>query len=359
MPDSESALLIPLRTNASALLTGGPLAAVRRRLKLASLFYDRVHLEAGVFRMQVGSGGKFDVVEYPDPSLPRWQTPQQRHTAQAAPFTVSMGREQTPGVPAATITPVLSSPSTVSWAATLYPFARELPAGTDWIEFTGTKNPTGNAERLARQWAHEDERNAALGRAVPERFVRNAVIANANRDLVIAAAEGVAVSIDPLHAQVAAQRFRDGDAWKLTGYAVPILFPHVGDLPWETIADLRRDRAMARFRAVLREVEQEAAAEAVNGDIEAAAQHAYRRYLAGYPETLPSVGDVAHRNLTGFVIGGVTGFAVCGITGPLGILASSALGSAVSTILDVRDFIQRRKSRGWIALDHRIEALRQ
>jgi hypothetical protein len=81
-----------------------------------------------------------------------------------------------------------------------------------------------------------------LQHVIPERYVRSAVIENINRDLAFAAADGVAVSIDPLHAQVAAQRFHDDDTWKMPGYAVPILFPHVGNLPWSAIGDLRRDR---------------------------------------------------------------------------------------------------------------------
>jgi hypothetical protein len=168
----------------------------------------------------------------------------------------------------------------------------------------------------------------------------------------------MAASIDSLHAQVAAQRFRDDENWRLHGFAIPILFPQIGNLPWDVIADLRRDLSMTRFRAVLREVEEMATAEAAGGDIEAAAQHAYRRQLSGYPEALETVGAIAHRTLTGFVIGGITGFAVSGIIGPLGLIAGAALGAATSTIIDVSNLIGRRRSRGWIALDHRIEALR-
>lgn len=168
----------------------------------------------------------------------------------------------------------------------------------------------------------------------------------------------MAASIDPLHAQVAAQRFQDGENWKIRGFAVPILFPQIGNQPWDVIADLRRDRNMARFRAILREVEEEASAVAAAGDIEAAAQYAYRQHLSGYPETLETVGGIAHRTFTGFVIGGITGFAVAGIIGPLGPVAGAALGAATTTVIDVSNLIRQRKSRGWIALDHRIEALR-
>jgi hypothetical protein len=175
---------------------------------------------------------------------------------------------------------------------------------------------------------------------------------------VVGAADGIAVSLDPLHSQVAAQRFRDG-SWKPRGFTVPILFPNVGDLPWEAIADLRRDKNMTRFRAVLREVEEEATEEAAAGDLEDAAQHVYERHLAGYPETLPNPGYIAHRTLTGFVVGSIAGNAVSGIIGPLGIPAGATLGAAATTVTDVIYVIRRRRSRGWIALHHQIDGLRR
>jgi hypothetical protein len=290
MPENDSALLVPLRSNARALLTGTPIEAVRRRLKFASLVFDRVYLEAGVYPMHAGPGGHFgdfEEADYQNP--PRWQTPRRR------PGGIVHSR-RTPGahprVMADTMHPMLSSPTSVSWAATLHPFTREFPPGTDWIEFARTRNPTGDTDRLARQWTREDKDNPALQRVIPEQFVRNAVIENANRDLAIATADGLAASVDPLHAHVAAQRFND-DAFKPRGFAVPLLFPQVGAIPWETIADMRRDKNITRFRAILREVEEEAAAEAAVGDIEAAAQHvqdAYKRASRRLPRNDPQLG---------------------------------------------------------------------
>jgi hypothetical protein len=166
---------------------------------------------------------------------------------------------------------------------------------------------------------------------------------------------GLAASVDPLHTQVVAQRFRDDNGWKLQGFAVPILFPDVSDWPWEGVTDLRRDKQMTRFRAILREVEREAISEASDGDIEAAVHRAYRRHLADAQGALDSVGTVAHTTLQGFVIGGITGFATTGLIGPLGIVAGAAIGTIPGTILNVSDLIQRRKSRGWITLQQRMD----
>jgi len=352
VPENESVLVVPLRSNASTLLTGAPIAALRRRLKFASLFYDRLLLETGIFRAYAGLTGVSSFIVPPtEQDPPRWQTPAERHAGTGATFAVALGRD---GSHDARPQTVISSEASISWTATLHPFADELPPGTDWVDFVKSLNPEGAVKQLAQQWTEADEHNRSLERAIPVRFVRESVIQSANRDLVLAVASGSAVTVDPLHLQVVAQRFKDDDGWRLRGYAVPILLPEVGNLPWEAIADLRRDRHIARFRAVLQEVEEEATAEAAGGDIEAAANHVFARHLAAATGRLEGIGAVAHRTLRGFVIGGITGFACSGIVGPLGTVAGAAAGAAPTTIVDVRNMIRQSRSRGWVTVYQRI-----
>lgn len=237
MPDA-SALFVPLRSNGSALLTGTPVESVRRRLKFASVFFDYVFLEEGIFDVSAGPGGSWGGVRAPfDGEVLRWQTPGQRGAEQRRPFTVSVCRDQGPGVVPGPMMPMVFSDSTISWKATLHPFADELPVGTDWISFATPRDPVHEIGRMTDRWKWNDERNQALLRAVPEKFVRSAVIEHANRDLGSGVQHGVAVSVDPLHHQVVAQRFEDDGNWHLVGFAVPILFPMIGGLPWEAIVD--------------------------------------------------------------------------------------------------------------------------
>ena len=164
------------------------------------------------------------------------------------------------------------------------------------------------------------------------RFVRNAVINHANNDMATAIAAGCTASIDAVHSQVVAERFSDDEGWRLRGYTIPVIFPQIGDWSWQEVADLRRDPNMARFRAILLEVEAETAADAAAGDIEAAAHHAYERHLANAVPRLAGIGSVARNTTVGFVIGGAAGFLTMGITGPGGPLAGAAIGVAPGTI---------------------------
>jgi hypothetical protein len=355
VPAAKSALYVPLRSNAKSLVTGAPIAALRRRLKYGSLFHDSLILESGILRMNAGGGGSSSWINQPsEHEQPRWETPRQRHQAEQSPFQLSIGKETTPGVPAAEMQPVLASDSAIAWTATLLPFADELPAAVDWIQFGRFGKPSRTVEQIAQRWIWADQRNARLESAIPGRFVRDAVIKNADNDLAVAMAAGCTMTMDGLHSQVIARRFGDEQGWQLRGYSIPILFPQIGDWSWKDIADLRGDKNIARFRAVLREVEAEAAEEAAGGDLEAAAHHAYERHLARAMPALTGLGSVARTTAVGFVIGGLTGFLTMGITGPGGPLAGAALGVIPGTAAGIRDVYRQHRSRGWMTVANLI-----
>ena len=341
-----------------ALLTGKPVESVRRRLKFASLYFDHIFLEGGTFRMSAGPRGSFGFAEPPkEGEVARWQTPAQRGAEQRQPFTLSMGEEKTPGVLAEKMQVALVSETTIAWTATLEPFACELPADTDWISFTPTGDSAGEMRRISDEWKRLDERNRALEQAIPVRFARSAVIGHASRDLGFAAQYGLAVSVDPLHHQVVAERFRDDQGWRLRGFAVPILFPEIDKWPWEGIASLRRDKDMMRLRGILREVEDEAMAESAAGDIEAAAHHAYERHLAAASEAVDSLGAVVGKTSASIIIGAGTGAATLPLPSIEGFIVGTAVGTGITIVGAARNWIKARRSRGWVSLGQRITEL--
>jgi hypothetical protein len=70
-----------LRTNASQLLAGAGVNAVRRRIKLDALLHDEVLLEGGVFTLTAGPSLVNPIYkpDWPDDTKPRWQTASDRH----------------------------------------------------------------------------------------------------------------------------------------------------------------------------------------------------------------------------------------------------------------------------------------
>jgi hypothetical protein len=339
------------------LLTGAPVESLRRRLKYASISFEQVLLEAGVYTLRSGPGGSSAFLVPVPPEEPRWQTPAQRRAAKGAMFGLNIGRELTPGVAAPVTHGVLASETAACWTATLYPFARELPEGTDWIGFTRTRDPAGDMRRLIDEWRWADEHNVALERAIPEQFLRAAVIGHANRDLGYAARQGMAVSVDLLHARVVAERFNDDGGWKLQGFAVPVLLPRVSEMPWKEIAELRRDRDMARLRAVLREVEEEATAEAADGDVEQAAHHAYERHLAAASGLVDNLGAAVKKTGASMIVSAAIGAATMPMTGVLGLIVGTAAGGGVAAVTNARSVVLQRRSKGWVSLVQRIDQL--
>jgi hypothetical protein len=184
---------------------------MRRRLKFASLFYDRLLLETGIFRVHAGPHGSSSFIVPPaEDDPPRWQTPAERQAGTGVPFVVAVSSDGRPDAPPQT---AVASEAAIAWTATLHPFADELPQGTDWVDFVTSRNPTSEVKQLAQQWTWADERNRSLEHAIPIKFVRDTIINSANRDLVLATAAGVSVTTDQLHAQVVAQRFNDQQGW--------------------------------------------------------------------------------------------------------------------------------------------------
>jgi len=124
----------------------------------------------------------------------------------------------------------------IHWAATLNPFADELPFGTDWVEFV--EPPASRVELMsdtllesisgtdrAVQWRQADERNLALNKAIPVPFVRDTAIRNVNYDQAHATAARLDLTIDPFHHRVVTQRFNDETGWRCTGISFLSLFP--------------------------------------------------------------------------------------------------------------------------------------
>jgi hypothetical protein len=351
--DRQRRVLVPLRSNAKALLAGGPVAALRRRVKVLSLLFDEVTLEHGSLEITAGAEGT--VVDRVGPTgHERWQSARERGFAEAGGIEI---RIDVPGVDsstAAALQPFFTTKTAIHWKPTLEPLIRELPTSADW--FRGATFEQELPDDLVNQrkaWSQLDLAGSVLRRHVPDELVRSLIAEQLNHDLVLAAAVGMAVSPDAFHHEVLAARFEDDETWGLHGFALPLLFPSVGDLDWNEIRKLRKHRALDYFRKTLRDVEDEALEEAEQGgDIERSVHHTYEAALSkaqGRIESLPHVALMAGGS---FVAGAAVDIATAGLTFPIGTIVGSAAGPSAGVVKSVAKAWRRRRS--WAALDVRL-----
>jgi hypothetical protein len=355
----QRVIVFPLRSNANSLVAGSGVAALRRRVMAASLVYDTVFLEQGRLEMTVGPRGS-SALSVPDEPDATWQTPAQRSVKNGPRFSLSISPHDptlAPGQAPAQMTQVLESAVTYHWDATFAPFAREVPPGQDWLNWL-VSDIQGKGKQLAAQWSRRDMDNPALRRQWPDTLVRSAIVQHVNRDLVIAAANRVAVSQDPLHRRVYVSRYRAESGWRPDGFALPVVVPTLGRLGWKDVAELRAHPGMVTLRRVLWEVEQQAVEEAQGGDLEAAARHAFTRYLASAAAPQRSkVAGIVREHAASLVVAGVIGAVTVNWGGLLGFGTGVALGEAPGLALDVVRYTRARSRPSWVTAFQAIQAV--
>lgn len=342
-------LFFPLASNAQALLAGSGVAGVRSRMKIGSLLYNRILLEAGSMSIHAGLDGTASFREpYQPGPFNKWQTLQDRHKEQANPFTITAAPETSPGIPSTSPqTAILHSKTSISWRPTFYPFRAELPRGCDWIAFGNAKGRAPVFGQIADRWKRYDDNNKALKRLVPEDFVRSTLVDHVSDDLVTGTSGGWEVSVDRLHGQVIGARFANDAIFEPHGFALPILIPDVGDLTWEDIAKIRRKKALERLREVLRELEAEAVYVAkTGGDLEATILKTYNSKVTAAITEVTSIRSAASTFALELIVGIGAGYATFGLAG-LAPLAGAGLGAAITTGLH---FSHDRRKQSWVSV---------
>jgi hypothetical protein len=351
-------VFFPLASNAHALVAGGAVGSVRARIKVSSLFYDRVLLEAGAMRIQAGPHGAWTSRVPSSPDQPTtWQTPRGRKRGQDAPISVSIALETTPGVPVPDpYRPILHSATSIYWLPTLEPFAQELPASCDWIEIGYPGEMADEFKQLEDQWKRRDDENGALSRLVPENFVRSRLVDHVSRDLVVGASGGWDVSVDRYHGRVIGARFARDATIRTSGFALPILVPRVGDLEWSDIVKIRKLKAIERLRQILREIEAEAFEIARSGgDLEAAMHAAYVKKVANALGKVRGLRSAGAMGVAELVVGAGAGYATTALS-LLGPLPGAGATAVVMTGWHVRRVVRERRPRAWIGVMDAIAA---
>ncbi len=332
----DSDIFFPLRSNARALLAGGPVAATRHRIKLAALLHDRVLIEEGRIEAQAGPRASMQFWHPSDPSeMERWQTANERRRMVGREFSLAMAPSNAP--PDRPLRKTLQSPTSTHWRATFEPLKQELPRAYPWLMFGHLPDPP-EMQDAVRRWTWADQTNAHLHDLIPESFVRSLVIKNANLDLAVGGFLGATVSIDALHSAVATARVRRGDARSVLGTrALAILAPNASELDWPDIDDLRRHRDLRHLRAILREVE------AAAWDGGTSLDDFDRRVRDEFRDRLVEANDRIAGSMRGKLVGAAVGWAVGELSTALAVgvpfvggVVGGLAGMAADTVVEAR-----------------------
>ncbi|PRQ08094.1 hypothetical protein ENSA7_22480 [Enhygromyxa salina] len=222
MSSSPRTVIFPLASNAKALLAGGPVDSVRRRLKLCSLFFDRVFVEQGAIHITAGPSGSMTLPVLPSKDGYRWQSPATRKRG-GEPVRLFVRTEGEPQVPWQL---AMQTKTTINWCPTFEPFRNELPGeSAKWLQFVGV-NPNPQLKLMVNAGLRADQQIEAVRRKLPDAMVRDQVLRGLNGDLAASGLGGVAISVDAQHRQILACRRDAGKAVPVCGpSSLRLLFP--------------------------------------------------------------------------------------------------------------------------------------
>jgi len=257
-----STFLFPLRTNVEYFASPEGYLTLLERIKQASILYDTLIFEGGMYVATVWEMGSFD----------QWIPPQD-----VTEEILKVEFEPTGGEDFVSMTPtgsdqgqvVLSGPVERRFRSEFHSVLRDLEAERlPWLKMA-TFNLPPEGKRLADRLREEDERNPSIVLREGSHFLKAKILANLNSDLILIASLRTAASIDPLYAPILQQKtVSDQSLAPAVGFlALQVAIPNFASLPWETIVELREKPALVEFRKKMTSIEMMARSALPEGEV--------------------------------------------------------------------------------------------
>jgi hypothetical protein len=230
------------------------------RAKEAALLYDKVLFEIGLLDVTVGPRGGMSMWHPPESLTAEFRERARQPTKLGAPMTIAIGSEDTPGVPATDMHPVVHTAISRAYVAEFHTGILDelLPLSYDWVDTIIVPNtiphgdPVGD---LIRRQNNVDRSDKELLRHLGT-FERDLVYQSFNRDATVAAHLDAAFTTTPLFEPMIARRGvridRPGDQ------ALAIAVPNLGSASWVAITEFREHPACRDARNMLRGFEERA-----------------------------------------------------------------------------------------------------
>lgn len=262
----KSRMFFPLRGGVE-LFSDRAMPEAAARAKQASVLYDEVVFEPGLYEVSIAEGGSNDWW-IPPADLKRGQLGREiRMQEPGTNFSVAMGLEG-----GHEMVSMIDSPLVVEYASEYHTgILNELASfAPGWVKVaTLGGNPFPMSTEPGEFWRRQqraDQRDEALmpeARRGPGRYKRNWIIKAFNQDAVASSIVGASFNPTSLFAPIARHRAGDlaTDPPRDGRTALEVLAPDLSGLPWETVLEFRDHPGSVEARAMLREFEEKAAEE--------------------------------------------------------------------------------------------------
>lgn len=335
--DGSRRIVFPLATSVE-LFEDPESPAAAARAKFASVLFDEVIFETGLYEVTVTDGGSH-ATRRPAASLTPDDLRGSRRIEPGEPFQLAMGVQLAEGIPAppeamrVVMAGKVSKHFVAEWHSIVTDAGGVAP---DWMY--GFDTPETLPTNLREQVDHLDREARGQGAAL-EPNLRSWAVKAFNRDSVLAADLGAAFAVTSLFAPLV-----PGRGVELSGQghtALDVLVPDLGDAPWEAIAEFRSHPASEEVRELLRALEAEAAGHSPDAALtqrDRVQNRVNDLLFKAIKETRPSLPEEIGRQA-------VTGAAsvVVPIVAPLASIAQTAKNirdydrSALAAIMRLRD----------------------
>ena len=273
-PDDElagagkSRMFFPLRGGVE-LFTDPAMPEAVARAKQASVLYDEVVFEPGLYEVSIAQDGSQDGWIPPEELTDEMLAHGRRVQTPGTRFSVAMGPQG-----GDQMFSVINSPLVVAYVSEYHTGILDALAhfSPDWVKLaTLGSNPFRAGTEPGDLWRRRQRADRRDGSFMPEsrrgegHFRREWIIKAFNQDIVASSLIGASFNPTSLFVPLAERRAFAASAptaVRLDGSdALGILVPNVGGLPWEAVVEFREHGGSAEARAMLREFEERAARE--------------------------------------------------------------------------------------------------
>ena len=334
-----STFFFPLRTNVEYFASPEGYLTLLERIKQASILYDTLVFEGGIYTASVGETGSFDL----------WIPPQDVTEEK-----LNVEFEPTGGEHFVSIAPtgsdqgqvVLAGPVERRFRSEFHSVLIQLEAEQlPWMKMQ-TFNLTSEEQELAALLYEEDERNPSIILPEGSHFLEAKILTNLSRDLVLIASLRTAASIDPLYAPILQQKaVSDQRMEPALGFlALQVAMPNFASRPWETIVQLREKPAFVELRKKMTSIEMMARSALPEGEVGElkyqVSQTIIEELLQEIAHLLPKLSKVAGDVVLDLVLDLMAGLLSVSVPVPVPV------GAAVTGLQGIVEMV--KADRSWI-----------